>query len=179
MDDDLDGEIRGHFYFGHRRTSTQDVEFSIAQLVEVAVRALSPGINDPTTAMSCVDRLGASLYTLAGRTIPSPEHHDDQGHLRILAASSTASGIVDACLNQIRQAARKDTSVTMRLLETIAVVARQSKDPMLLGALRRQAEAIHRGAVAGLDDPIDREDAEDAEERYRKAVEALDHKSEG
>ncbi len=176
VDDDLAGDIRGHFYFVHRRTSTQDVEFSVAQLVEVAVRALSPGINDPTTAMSCVDRLGASICTLTGRSIPSPERHDDQGHLRILAASSTASGIVDACFNQIRQAARKDTSVTMRLLETIAVVARLSKDPQVLGALRRPAEAIRRGAQGGLDDPSD---LADAEERYREAAEALDLNSEG
>ncbi len=57
--------IRGLFYFGTRRTLVQDVEFGIDQLVEVAVRALSPGINDPFTAINCIDRLGAALCVVS------------------------------------------------------------------------------------------------------------------
>ena len=60
VDDELADAIRGAFYFGPRRTLAQDVEFAIDQLVEVAVRALS--VNDPFTAISCIDRLGAALH---------------------------------------------------------------------------------------------------------------------
>nr|MBA3387048.1 DUF2254 domain-containing protein [Chthoniobacterales bacterium] len=64
------------FYFGKERTRTQDLEYSIGQLVEVAVRALSPGINDPFTAMTCIDWLGDALIRLAGREIPSAWRYD-------------------------------------------------------------------------------------------------------
>ena len=70
VDDELADAIRGAFYFGPRRTLTQDVEFAIDQLVEVAVRALSPGVNDPFTAINCVDRLGAALCSLADEGHP-------------------------------------------------------------------------------------------------------------
>ncbi len=175
VDDDLAGAIRGAFYFGPRRTLAQDVEFAIDQLVEVAVRALSPGVNDPFTAMACVDRLGAALCTLAERDVPSPDRHDEEGRLRVVTGASTVSGIIDASFNQIRQAARGDASVTLRLLETIASVARHTRDAAFLAPLRRQADAIHRGSREGLDDPMDRADADG---RHREAIASLDGTSE-
>jgi len=61
------------FVIGNQRTAAQDVEFSFNQLVEIAVRALSPGINDPFTAIACVDRLGSGLCRLARRDMPSAQ----------------------------------------------------------------------------------------------------------
>lgn len=170
-DDGLADAIRGAFYFGPRRSLAQDVEFAIDQLVEVAVRALSPGVNDPFTAINCVDRLGAALCTLAEKVIPSPYRHDEEGRLRVATDASTVPGIVDASFHQIRQAARGDAAVTLRLLETIVAVARHTRDPIFRTALRRHADAIHRGSQAGLSDLLDREDAD---RRHREAIEALD-----
>lgn len=171
LDDELAEAVRGCFYFGPRRSLNQDVEFAVDQLVEVAVRALSPGINDPFTAINCVDRLGAALCALAARSIPSPYRFDDEGRLRVVADASTVAGIVDASFNQIRQAARLDASVTLRLLETVAAVARHTDDPDFRDALRRQADAIHRGSQSGLDDPMDRSAAD---LRHRQAIASLD-----
>ncbi len=170
VDDELADKIRGGFYFGPRRTLVQDVEFAIDQLVEVAVRALSPGVNDPFTAINCVDRLGAALCSLSKRTIPSSYRYDEEGQLRVVIDASTIPGIVDACFDQVRQAARGNTSVTLRLLETIAAVARHTRDETFLDALRRQADAIHRGSQEGIKDPSDREDTQ---RRYRQALEAI------
>ena len=170
LDDDLADAIQGSFYFGPRRTLTQDVEFAIDQLVEIAVRALSPGINDPFTAINCVDRLGAALCALAEKVIPSPYRHDEEGRLRVVTDVSTVPGIIDASFHQIRQAARSDTSVTLRLLETITAVARHTSDPDFREALRRHSDAIHRGSQEGLKDPLDREDAD---RRHREAIETL------
>ncbi|MGH8598824.1 MAG: DUF2254 domain-containing protein, partial [Gammaproteobacteria bacterium] len=64
--------INAAFVLGSQRTPVQDVEFAVNQLVEIAVRALSPGVNDPFTAVACVDRLGAALSRLAQRGVPSP-----------------------------------------------------------------------------------------------------------
>jgi uncharacterized membrane protein len=77
---------------------------------------------------------------------------------------------VDASFDQIRQAARQNTSVTLRLLETIRAVALQTSDSAFRGALQRQADAIHR---ASQESPADTTDRDDAEQRYHEAVAAL------
>ena len=68
--------VNAVFVLGNQRTATQDIEFAIHQLVEIAVRALSPGINDPFTAITCVDRLGSALRRLAHRDLPSRYRFD-------------------------------------------------------------------------------------------------------
>lgn len=163
-------EVNSAFVLGNQRTSAQDVEFAVHQLVEIAVRALSPGINDPFTAMACVDRLGSALCRLAQRDMPSPHRFDEQGQLRIVAPAPTFSGIVDAAFNQIRQYARSSAAVTIRLLETITVIAAATRRPQDQAALRRHAEMIVRGARDGLPEDEDRRAAED---RYQAANRAL------
>ncbi|MGV8899676.1 MAG: DUF2254 domain-containing protein [Burkholderiaceae bacterium] len=163
-------EVNSAFILGNQRTSAQDVEFAVHQLVEIAVRALSPGINDPFTAMACVDRLGSALCRVAQRGMPSTHRFDEQGQLRIVAPTSTFAGIVDAAFNQIRQYARSSAAVTIRLLETITVIAAATCVPQDQAALRRHAEMIMRGARDGLPEDEDRRTAED---RYQAANQAL------
>ncbi|HMO87266.1 MAG TPA: DUF2254 family protein, partial [Lacipirellulaceae bacterium] len=141
-----------------RRTLTQDVEYAINQLVEVAVRALSPGVNDPFTAITCVDRLGASLCVMVRREFPSPLRVDDQGALRVVTTASTPAGIVDACFDQIRQASEGNISLTIRVLEIIAEVARVADDEQFLSSLSEQAEAVLRGSQRAAVDVADQRD---------------------
>ncbi len=173
LDDEIAGEIRGAFYLGSIRTLTQDIEFAIDQLVEIAVRALSPGVNDPFTAINCVDRLGAALVTLARREIPSTHRIDDEGRLRLVALMSTIGGIVNAAFDQVRQAARDNVAVTIRLLETIAAVATQASGAAWQLALRRQAEMVYRGSQHALPEEGDRREAED---RFHDVLLALGQK---
>ena len=70
LSDQLAAKINAAIVLGSRRTPTQDIEFAVHQLVEIAVRALSPGINDPFTAIACIDRLGSGLCHLARRELP-------------------------------------------------------------------------------------------------------------
>jgi uncharacterized membrane protein len=137
--------VRDVFALGNLRTSAQDVEFAIHQLVEIAVRALSPGINDPFTAVACVDRLGSALCRLAQRKMPSAYRHDEQHRLRLVVAPITFTEIVDTAFNQIRQYARPSAAVTIRLLETIAVIAEAVHRPADWAPLWRHAEMIVRG----------------------------------
>lgn len=170
LDDSISGRLSSTFAFGTQRTSAQDVEHAVNQLVEVAVRALSPGINDPFTAIVCVDRLGSALRRLARREIPSGRRLDKQGKVRVVSDEVTFPGVLDAALNQIRQYARGHVAVTIRLLEAIegvAVAATRRED---LVALRRHAEMMVRSAREGLGDPYD---VNAVEERYRAAVAAL------
>lgn len=144
--DRLAARVNSAFVFGNQRTAAEDVEFAVQELVEIAVRALSPGINDPFTAIVCVDRLGSALCHLARRDMPSPYRLDEEGTLRVIASPSTFAGIVDGALNQIRQSARNSAAVTVRLLEVIAVVGTATEDPERRRVLRRHAEMLVRSA---------------------------------
>lgn len=170
VNDQVIDRLKTAFYLGHRRTLTQDVEFAIDQLVEVALRALSPGINDPFTAITCVDHLGAALVELADRRLPSPYRHDDTGRLRVATNASTPDGLVDAAFHQIRQAARSNAAVSLRLLEVIADAGRQILEPSFRAALWRHAQLIARGAQESLPDPSDQAEATERLERVRKVL---------
>lgn len=130
---------------GARRTAEQDIEFLVDQLVEIAVRSLSPGINDPFTAVSCVDRLGAALCALSRRQMPSREREDKEGRLRVIADTSTFEGIFDAAFHQIRQYSKTSVAVTIRLLETLEVLARHNAwDPARSRIIREHADRVLR-----------------------------------
>lgn len=170
VNDDLAARVNAAFVMGDQRTAAQDIEFAIHQLVEIAVRALSPGINDPFTAITCVDRLGSALRRLAQRDMPSPYRFGKQDRLRMIVSAVTFPGIVDAAFNEIRQYARSSAAVTIRLLETITMIAGAVRCEEDRAALLRHAEMIARGARAGLPEEDDRHAVED---RYRAASRAL------
>jgi uncharacterized membrane protein len=150
--------VRKAFIIGRQRTEEQDIEFLINELVEIAVRALSSGINDPHTAINCIDRLGSTLAELAGRAMPSPCLHDQQGHLRLISRPHTYRGLVDASLDQLRQYGLGSVAVTIRLLEMIGAVLPFACDETRRQALLRQAAMIDRGSRQAFAEEADRED---------------------
>jgi len=157
--------VNSAFSMGEQRTSAQDIEFLVDQLVEIAIRALSPSVNDPFTAVTCVDRLGSALCRVAQREMPSPYRYDTQGRLRVIAPGVTFSDITGTAFDQIRQYGRSSSAVTIRLLETISVVAGYVHRPEDRAVLRRHATMIVRGASEGLSEA---EDLRAVEEHYRK-----------
>lgn len=166
----LTKQINDCFILGKERSEQQDIEFPIDQLVEIALRALSPGINDPFTAIRCVDRLGAGLSRLAQKDFPSPYRYDEANKLRAIAFGVTFEGLVDSAFNGIRQYARSDTSVTIRLLEAIANIATYTNNPKYQAVLQRHAEMILRGSQDGLPEELDRQDVQ---KQYDNAIQAL------
>lgn len=167
MTDQLAKRLNEAIVLGKQRTPAQDVEFAVSQLVEIAVRALSPGVNDPFTAIRCVDQLGSALCHLAGRATPSSYRRDQHHKLRVIAPPVTFASIVDAAFDQIRQNARNNAAVTIRLVETIGIVLARSCRPEDRAALLRQAEIILRGAYEGL---TEAEDYRAVAERHQRLV---------
>ena len=175
IDEQMTVKINKCFIFGDQRTQIQDIEFTVGQLVEVAVRALSPAFNDPITAMSCIDRLTAALCRLAERSMPSACRYDDHDQLRIIVARPARFGeIVDGAFDSIRQYGRSSAPVTERLLEAIALIAKRVKREKDRTALLNQAVMIERGSHEGLPEECDRQEVQ---ERFRKAVLALQERS--
>ncbi len=168
--DQLTARVNAAFLLGTQRTPEQDIEFAVNQLVEIAVRALSPSLNDPFTAIRCVDRLGSALCRLAERDTPSPYRFDDQNRLRVIAPVVTFSTIVDAAFNKIRLNAGSSTAVAVRLLDTITVIADSVRRPEDYATLRRHAKMIVRGAREEFPEG---EDRHVVEKRYQVAKKAL------
>ena len=173
VDEQLTAQISAAFVYGPERTLTQDVEFAVDQLVEVAVRALSPGTNDPFTAIRCIDRLGAALCQLTGRVMPSPYRYDDTGTLRVIVPAVTFAGVTDAAFNQIRQYGRTSAAVTIRLLERIAAVAIHTYREEDRAVLLRHAVMIEQDSHAGLPQEQDRQDVQ---ARFQAVVRALEQR---
>ncbi|MEW5746131.1 MAG: DUF2254 domain-containing protein [Nitrospirota bacterium] len=169
-DQDLDAAVNEAFMLGSQRTATQDVEFVFNQLVEVAVRSLSPGINDPFTAIICIDHLGQGLRRMAGRSIPSPFRYAGDGTLRVIAFPVTFPEMVATTFDQIRYYGRSSAAVARRLLETIITIAPHIRREEDRGALLLQAEMIERGSR---EDIPEEEDRKEITKRYRAAREAL------
>jgi uncharacterized membrane protein len=169
--DQWQGRVREAFIIGKQRTQEQDVEFLIHELVEIAVRSLSTGINDPHTAINCIDRLGSALAELAARAMPSPFLHDPEGNLRLITRPHTYEGLVDASIDQIRQYGMGSVAVTMRLLEMIGMVLPFARDELRRQALLRQAAMIERGSRQAFSEKSDREDIRS---RYLSLFEVLE-----
>jgi uncharacterized membrane protein len=155
--------VNGLFITGHKRSQERDLVFLINELVEIAARALSPGVNDPFTAISCINHLGVSLCDLAQRALPPVLKKDDENRVRIVAYPTTFERIVDAAFNQIRQYGRTHAAVSIRLLENIQVILPFTRYPDQREALLRQAAMIERGSHEGLSEASDRRDVH---ERY-------------
>lgn len=168
--DDVIHTLRRAFILGEQRTLTQDAEHGVHQLVEIAVRALSPGVYDPFTAINCIDRLGALLGRLTEKRFPEPCRFDDGGRLRLVLNVTTFAGFTDAAFNQIRQHAADSPSVLIRVLETIARVAEVARTPEQRRALATHATMVRDRGMEAFGEVRDREDLET---RYRAAMSHL------
>ncbi|WP_320178489.1 DUF2254 domain-containing protein [Roseovarius pacificus] len=156
--------------YGNRRTPRQDVECTILELAEVAVRALSPGINDPFTALNCIDRLSGGLARLATRQPPNPCHHDEDGQLRLVLQPETFASALDAAFNQIRQYGRESVAILIRLLEALATIAPFARRPEDLDALMRHGDMVLSAMERTIAEENDRTDIRERHDLLREVV---------
>ena len=111
------------------RTLQQDVEFGVLQIVDIALKAISPAVNDPTTAISCVDQLSRILIRFASRETPESAALRSAG--RRCAPASDGSDfdrLVDAAFEQIRLYSKTDIAVSLRLLRALGDIAVSTAD---------------------------------------------------
>ena len=142
VDTELDIEINKTFHVGNQRTPTQDVEYAVNQLTEMAVRAMSPAINDPFTAMTCLDYIGDGLALFAKRGAISPYIYDKHGQLRLIFDPVTFEGFLSAAFDMLRHASCDNGSVLVHMLKTIDVISQGTKSPDARQSLLRHATLI-------------------------------------
>lgn len=167
-------KINNAFILGAERTEQQDIEFPINQLVEIALRAISPAVNDPFTAIRCIDRIAAGFCHLVQRDFPSPYRYDKNNKLRIIAEPVSFEELADCAFNQIRQYGNSDAAVTTRLLEAITRISSYTDNHEYQKVLRHHADMILQDSRDGLSQE---QDFKNVQKRYQVLIKSLEDSS--
>lgn len=142
-DERLERGLRRSVLVADARAPHQDVGFAAQQLTEMAVRALSPGTNDPYTARNAVDDLGVGLALLASRPAPSPWRRDRDQVVRVHAVGIDAASLLGTTLDQLRWYAAGAPSVMHACLTMVERVARHAMQADHDGGARLQQVLLH------------------------------------
>jgi uncharacterized membrane protein len=127
------------YSIGNQRTLDQDAGFGLRQLVDIALKALSPGINDTSTAVMAIDRLGSLLALLAGRDLGSPVRAED-GQVRVIARRPDFASYLATAFDQVRTNALADEAIYIRLLVALHTVAQRTRRPDYHRVIGQQAD---------------------------------------
>ena len=155
LDDDALRKLHAAYSVDTHRTVHQDAAYGIRQIVDVALKALSPGINDTTTAINCIDFLGAILARLAQRSIDTP-YRSDGGQVRVVTRGPTFPSLLAEAFDQIRQNAEGNVAVLVRLLQVLEILVERTADDQRRRALRLQADVIGETAARSVPAALDR-----------------------
>jgi uncharacterized membrane protein len=115
------------FQIGNGRTPTQDIEYAVNQLVEMAVRAMSPAINDPFTAMTCLDYVGNGLALFIRQGEKSSHYYDRHGRLRLVLEPVTFDALLSAAFDMLRHASCDNASVLLHMLTVIETISQEAR----------------------------------------------------
>jgi len=170
-DQDAISALQAAFSISHHRTVEQDAAFGIRQIVDVALKALSPGINDTTTAVTCVDYLTAILARIAPRQIPLSRRYEE-GELRVIAKGPSFESLLAESFDQIRSSAKGNVGIMLRMLGALQTIASLTAMPGRRRALRDQVRWIAELAERTLDSEHDRARIDTRLVRMREVLEA-------
>lgn len=160
--------FENNYVLGSSRTTQQDAEHSIHQMVEIACRALSPGINDPFTAIACIDNLTSTLCYLTRVKFPSKYKFDENDKLRYVFEPLTFQGMLDAAFLQIRQFSKGSPAVVIRLMEAMIKIHDYTSHKFHKEAVKEHAEMILKVAEDSFEDSHDLEDMRERSQKILK-----------
>jgi len=143
-------DLRDAFDFGPSRTLEQDVEFGVLQIVDIALKAISPAVNDPSTAISCVDQLSRVLIRYASREAPLSLLCDPPGVLRVSVMWSNFDRMLNSAFEQIRLYSQTDVAVSLRMMRALGDIAITLPDPAERRMLVETARRIVEGCAGKL-----------------------------
>jgi uncharacterized membrane protein len=145
---------------GANRTLRQDLAFAIDQLVEIAIRALSPAVNDTFTAMTCIDWLSDGICKITVAWHSRRVYFDRSGKVRLIAAEPSYERFVDRAFDKIRQAGRGMPAIMIRQLDALAKIMEYTTSVSQRDALLKHADMIMRSTEASITEPLDRADVQ-------------------
>jgi uncharacterized membrane protein len=162
--------VQKRIELGRHRVLSQDLEFGIAQIVEIAIRALSPAVNDTFTGVASVDLLGEAMTILAKTQRIGGNWYDSEGVLRLQVRPLLLPRLIKQSFDQIRQSAADNPAVLIRLLSTIGRLSAKMQKPVDREALLKQADAVWETANSRTLAATDRDDIEAA---WHRAIATL------
>jgi uncharacterized membrane protein len=162
--------VQSAYSISRHRTLEQDCAFGIRQIVDMALRALSPSTNDTTTAVMCVDYLTSILSRLASRNVPSSHRYED-GKLRMVTLGPTFASLVAESFDQIRGSAGGNVAILLRILDGLQTIASLTTSGSRQQVLREQVEWIAEVAARTIKSPHDRTRFENRLAQVRAALE--------
>lgn len=162
--------LNGAYSIGRHRTTDQDPAFGIRQIVDMAIKALSPGVNDSSTAVMCVDYLTAILARLACRQFP-PSHHYEEETLRVIAIVPTFEGLLAEAFDQIRSSAEVNVAILVRMLGALDTIGSLTIRRSHIRALDEQLQLIAEQVDRCIESSHDRARLEKRLSEVREALE--------
>lgn len=138
------------YLIGNQRTLDQDVAFGVRQLVDIALKSLSPGVSDLSRAVTCLDWLGAVLALLAERHLGDPLRAEE-GRVRVIALAPSFASYLATAFDQVRANAANDLAIYLRILAALGTVAGHTRRPSHYQALRQQADLVLEAAESHLE----------------------------
>ena len=162
-------ELAGVFDIGPSRTLQQDIEYGVLQIVDIALKAISPAVNDPTTAINCVDQLSRILIRFASREAPESILYDLPGVVRTQIPWIGFDQLLCSAFDQIRHYAKGDIAVSLRLLRALGDIGTSTQDPAFHRALVEQGGRI----VVGCEQHLGEQEMKEMRRRLANLEEAL------
>jgi uncharacterized membrane protein len=145
-----ENEFRAAFDLGPTRTLQQDVEFGVLQIVDIALRAISPAVNDPSSAITCVDQLSRILIRFASREPAEQLLFDPPGVVRVSIAWIGFERLLESAFEQIRLYAKGDVAVSLRLLRALRDIAATTQNPNYRDSLIEMGRRVVAGCAEKL-----------------------------
>jgi uncharacterized membrane protein len=151
LDEAVQGALLAAFDIGPARTLQQDVEFGVIQIVDIGLKAISPAVNDPSTAITCLDQLGRIMIRWISRDPPAGAMFDPPYVHRVTMPWIDLDGLLDTAFEQIRHYAESDLPVSLRLLRTLQDIAMTTADPAVRERLQERANRVVEACGSRLD----------------------------
>jgi uncharacterized membrane protein len=143
-------DLLSTFDIGPTRTMQQDVEFGVIQIVDIALKAISPAVNDPSTAITCIDQLGRVLIRFVSRKPPVSLLCDPPHVVRVIVPWIQIEGLLDTAFEQIRHYSTSDIAVSLRLLRALDDIASTCHDPGIIEPLAVRGRRVVAGCAERL-----------------------------
>ncbi len=140
--DELKKACLSCFHVGPLRSMEGDVEFGALQLVDIALKAISPAVNDPSTAINCVDNLSRILLKAATLEPPASRLLDDKGIVRLMRRQTSFPRLLDIAFNQIVPYGKTDMAVSLRIMRVLFDVSSVTNYPPYLDVIRKMGQRI-------------------------------------
>ena len=153
LTDELAARLYAALALGASRTREQDIEFLIDELVEIALRALSPGINDPFTAITSLHWMGAALASLAGRNLARGPEQEDYDGMRVRPRADSFGHFVSRSFGGLRQSAAENPLAGKIFLDALAAAAAGCTDQGRRLVLLEEGRRLVEQAEHALDGP--------------------------